>query len=129
MGSSQEVNRLLTFLCFLGPVGVRMEYLGAHNRKIWDETGEVSYQLSQASGVQDELLYILSDTPVLEKCINLLLDAGNVKKSDDGSLLFVDNETSKRILGALPDQQKTHWRRQALLHASFNFPKRYLHPQ
>ncbi|KAL9126212.1 MAG: hypothetical protein Q9217_004704 [Psora testacea] len=125
---SRAASTLWKLLCFLDVANVPefMLMRGKESQKIWGPSGEVQEIRVNQIGLDDDVLWLLSDDLRIREAIERL-EATSLITSEPGAYnrgtLILDTATQAQLIDCMDDPSK--WRLQALILVCHTFP---MHP-
>lgn len=130
----QATSLLLVLSCFLGDCDITVCSItrGAVAASRWSSNGELEALSPLGAGIDPSLSELLLTLPGLTRSIKLLEDMSLIRMTHDstGELSFIVERDRKRLIKeCLDSSTRKFWRCQALLLASFVFPRPHLDPQ
>ncbi len=127
---SEDPKLLLVLLCFLASSEIPLDLLfrGASPRRRWSENGEIEETDALYTGLQSELVHLLSSIPKLSNAFGELVSLSAISRISDQTYV-VDRAILACVTDSLPPGLHSFWRLQALIIAYRAIPWKYLEPR
>jgi hypothetical protein len=127
---SEDPKLLLILLCFLASSEVPLDLLfrGASPRRRWSEHGEIEETDALYTGLQSELVHLLSSIPKLSNAFGELVSLSAISRISDQTYM-VDRAILACVTDSLPPGLHSFWRLQALVVTYRAIPWKYLEPR